>query len=53
MLGRNGKGAGKGHGPCGCGQRRERGDRCAMGRARHGIHRVVDMNGTATEEKQS
>ena len=53
MLGRNGKGAGKGHGACGCGQRRERGGRCAMGRARHGIHRAADMAGTAKEEKQS
>ena len=34
MLGRNGKGVGKGRGPCGCGQRRGRGGRCATGRAR-------------------
>jgi len=51
MLGRNGKGAGNGRGPCGCGQRRGQGGRCAMGRARHGIHRAADMTGTTKEEK--
>ena len=51
MQGSNAKESGKG--PCGCGQRQERGGRCAMGRARHGIHRAANMTGTAKEEKQS